>query len=208
MATTTNYFGIDSQWYLAGHGSYENLHLVNEECRNEALGIRHIKFLQPDTKSDRAPLANVKLNMAFGITVDAAIYVADDGQSLRLNVTQRPGELGADKKPVRYYDIVTIPRAVQAQVLRHATAVLSEHIVAPKARAAAPAGDAEYQAYLAYKNAQEAASTAASVPAAAAVPAATSIPNEFNVEAKTGFETAVTPEQLAAMQNAGIFNKF
>lgn len=213
MTNTINYFGTDKQWYLNGHGSYADKQLVTSEAHNEALGVKHIKFLKPDTTSALAPMANVKINLAFGITIDAAVYVDTDGHSLRLNIDQRPDKkLGADGKPARWYDIVSIPRALQAQVLRHADAVLKEYIVVPAARNTEAVVDPAYQAFLAHQAAEKAAQQAAVDPAyqaflasqAAAKTTATAIPDAFNVEAEPNFES-VSPEQIAAAKASGFF---
>ena len=201
VITPVGYFDKDRQFYLEGHGSYANAHKVTADSHNPELGIEHIKFLQPNSTDVRAPLANVKLNMAFGIVIDGSIYVDADGQSLRFSIHQRAGELGPDRKPVRYYDVVTVPAAVNAQVLRHADAVLKPYIKAPVAGNAAPAEmDSEYAAYLAMKKA------AASQPAPATSPA-NPVPTESLPE---GFGSVnplqnVTPEQIAALKEAGIF---
>ena len=193
--TPVGYFDKDRQFYLEGHGSYANAHKVTADSHNPELGIEHIKFLQPNSTDVRAPLANVKLNMAFGIVIDGSIYVDADGKSLRFSIHQRAGELGPDRKPVRYYDVVTVPAAVNAQVLRHAHAVLGQYIKAPVAGNAAPAEmDSEYAAYLAMK-------------AAAAKAPTNPVPTESLPEGFGSSEAlqSVTPEQIAALKEAGIF---
>ena len=109
----------DHLFYLEGRGYYQDSHLVTANPGNKDLGINHIRLTIVENPNPKAPLFRVQIRLAHNITVYGSIFRQNKGNGLRLSITQDKSVNAQGTE--EYYDVVRLPIAIQAQVLRFAS---------------------------------------------------------------------------------------
>ena len=116
--------------------NFVNQDLVNDQARNPELGIEHIGLLVPDTNKSGAPIFKLTLRLTNGIAIYGDIFVNKDGRTLNVRY---PQDIAVDAQGNKtYFDKVSVPLAITAQVLRHASTMV-EFQETPVQQAPAPA---------------------------------------------------------------------
>ena len=114
--------------------NFVNQDLVNDQARNPELGIEHIGLMVPETKKSGAPIFKLTLRLTNGIAIYGDIFVNKDGRTLNVRY---PQDVSADAQGNRtYFDKVSVPLAITAQVLRHASTMV-EYVETPVQQAPA-----------------------------------------------------------------------
>lgn len=122
--------------------NFVNQDLVNDQARNTKLGIEHIGLLVPETNKSGAPIFKLTLRLTNGIAIYGDIFVNKDGRTLNVRY---PQDVAVDAQGNKtYFDKVSVPLAITAQVLRHASTMVEFVETAPVQQApATPAKQAE-----------------------------------------------------------------
>ena len=116
--------------------NFVNQDLVNDQARNPELGIEHIGLLVPETNKAGAPIFKLTLRLTNGIAIYGDIFVNKDGRTLNVRY---PQDVSADAQGNRtYFDKVSVPLAITAQVLRHASTMVEFVETAPVQQAPVP----------------------------------------------------------------------
>lgn len=111
-----------ADFYLGGNTNYVNQDLVNDQARNPELGIEHIGLLVPETNKTGAPIFKLTLRLTNGIAIYGDIFVNKDGRTLNVRY---PQDVAVDAQGNKtYFDKVSVPLAITAQVLRHASTMV------------------------------------------------------------------------------------
>ena len=107
---------------------FANSHLVTDKNHNKELGISGIILKEPTTTGPKGNiLASATILFENGLSVFGTVYVGGkSGNEPYFNTDQRKYEDRVSGE-VRYADInVTVPSAIQAQVLRHTMTRVTE----------------------------------------------------------------------------------
>lgn len=127
-----------TDWYKGT--SFTNGDLVTDGGSNRALGIKDIRFSKPRGNHNRV-VATVTIELVNDVRMYGTVYWSKDFSNLTFGVEQRKYE--NPDKTIGYADInVRIPRAIQAQVLRHAETRMVEAPVAEVQQYQAPVQEA------------------------------------------------------------------
>lgn len=123
-----------ADFYMGGSTNFVNQDLVNDQARNPELGIEHIGLMVPETKKAGAPIFKLTLRLTNGIAIYGDIFVNKDGRTLNVRY---PQDVSSDAQGNRsYFDKVSVPLAITAQVLRHASTMV-EFVETPAQQAPA-----------------------------------------------------------------------